>query len=204
MTSDALCKIDARRADSLAEILQHAPASLAQELPDLGVLKASGIFGVAASGATGGAASGALEVAASGAVDTGDNLLCEDGWSIIRTMCTAHCGELRELRGSWTLVHGPCPSETHLYDSRLKCSQRDSAPGQINAFFGKAGFGLCSADTALASGSEDRDAYHLRRDAVLVGLADLFLAFGDEHSAKELYSFYMSLRVFLRRARKRL
>ena len=112
-------------------------------------------------------------------------------------LVTRHRGELRENGGSWVIQKAPLPRDDCRYFHpqfrlRDKCgglasgSHSDNPPLEPR-----------QVNTVLLKGPPEKEdrCYYLRVSKVF-GLMDLFSAWGHEYTAKELYAYYLSCRIF--------
>ena len=125
-----------------------------------------------------------------------------DKWVYIKDLVTRHRGELRENGGSWVRQKTPFPQDECYFHPQFNLRDKSGGLGPLPPSDNPPWEpGL--VNTVLRKGPPEKEdrSYHLRcakmdRCAKVFGLMDLFSAWGHEYTAKELYAYYLSCRIF--------
>ena len=108
----------------------------------------------------------------------------QEAWEFIKELCMRNRGEVRELRDHWEEFDGPLPIEM--------------LNPQFNGSFIRVS-GEMAMQGKLAAGSWGKTGELEIRVARVFGIADLFLALGEDFTAAELYQYYQTCRVIATR-----
>ena len=125
-----------------------------------------------------------------------------DKWGYIKDLVARHRGELRESRGLWVRQKTPFPQDECYFHPQFNLRDKSGGLGPLPPSDNPPWEpGL--VNTVLRKGPPEKEDCYYLRCAKIFGLMDLFSAWGHEYTAKELYAYYMSCRIFAHKCQRR-